>query len=121
MKYPVDDSTFTLHETLARRMTAVELKKLLRRAGQQPPQKKADLVQAVLQLLSGSGLQKIWQELDELQKLAVAEVTHSSWNHLDNERFLACYGKQPDWAIIPMTVTGMNLHFWHSFLGLDAG
>ena len=60
--------------------------------------RKADLVTAILPHLEGKKLQKIWQQLDELQKAAVAEVVHSAGNDYRADAFVAKYGQKPNFG-----------------------
>ncbi|MDX2255520.1 MAG: hypothetical protein NW214_08405 [Pseudanabaenaceae cyanobacterium bins.39] len=60
--------------------------------------RKAELVTAILPHLEGTKLQKIWQQLDELQKAAVAEVVHSSGNDHRADAFVAKYGQKPNFG-----------------------
>ena len=60
--------------------------------------RKADLVTAILPHLEGKNLQKIWQQLDELQKAAVAEVVHSAGNDYRADAFVAKYGQKPNFG-----------------------
>ncbi len=60
--------------------------------------RKADLVTAILPQLEGVNLQKIWRQLDELQKAAVAEVVHSSGNDYRADAFVAKYGQNPNFG-----------------------
>ncbi len=57
--------------------------------------RKADLITAILQQIEGVKIKKIWQQLDELQKAAVAEVVHSSGNNYNADAFVAKYGQKP--------------------------
>jgi hypothetical protein len=60
--------------------------------------RKAELVTAILQQLEDIKLQKIWRQLDELQKAAVAEVVHSSGNDYRADAFVAKYGQNPNFG-----------------------
>ena len=57
--------------------------------------RKADLITAILQQIEGVKIKKFWQQLDELQKAAVAEVVHSSGNNYNADAFVAKYGQKP--------------------------
>ena len=57
--------------------------------------RKADLVTAILQQIEEAKIQKIWQQLDELQKAAIAEVVHSSGSNYHADAFVAKYGQEP--------------------------
>lgn len=58
------------------------------------PTRKADLVEAVEGALHGESLRRIWDGLDDLEKLAVSEALHGDWGY-DRARFAAKYGAQP--------------------------
>lgn len=79
--------------------TVDELKKLCALLSlDQKLTRKADLVTAILQQIEGSKIKKIWQQLDELQKSAVAEVVHSSGNNYNADAFVAKYGQRPNFG-----------------------
>jgi hypothetical protein len=79
--------------------TVDELKKLCALLSlDQKLTRKADLVTAILQQIEGSEIKKIWQQLDELQKYAVAEVVHSSGNNYNADAFVAKYGQRPNFG-----------------------
>lgn len=54
--------------------------------------RKAELVAAIEAALSGSGLQKAWDELDEVGRNAVREAVHSPDHHHSPMNFQAKYG-----------------------------
>jgi len=79
--------------------TVDELKKLCALLSfDQKLTRKADLVTAILQQIEGAKIQKIWQQLDELQKAAVAEVVHSAGNNYNADAFAAKYGQNPNFG-----------------------
>jgi hypothetical protein len=47
-----------------------------------------------------NNLEKIWQDLDDIQQAAVSEVVHSDDNYLDDIKFEAKYGSSPEWSIV---------------------
>ena len=58
------------------------------------PTRKADMVAAIESRLSGASLRRLWDDLDELQRLAVAEALHDA-EGFEAARFVAKYGAQP--------------------------
>ncbi|OYQ65365.1 hypothetical protein B9G53_08140 [Pseudanabaena sp. SR411] len=79
--------------------TVDELKKLCALLSlDQKLTRKADLVTVILQQIEGVKIQKIWQQLDELQKAAIAEVVHSSGNNYNADAFVAKYGQKPNFG-----------------------
>lgn len=76
--------------------TIDELKKLLALFSvKNIPQKKVELVKHLEKYLQESGWKKLWQELDKLQQLAVAEVAHSDSSQFNHRTFQAKYGGLP--------------------------
>ncbi len=62
------------------------------------PTRKAELVALIQQHLENPDtLRKLWAELNDLQRAAVAEVVHA-WSEFDGTRFRAKYGRDPDWG-----------------------
>lgn len=59
--------------------------------------RKAELVSAVEGYLLGSGLQPLWQELDDLQQAAVAETVYADEPYFRADKFAAKYGSLPEW------------------------
>ena len=53
------------------------------------------LTAAILQPMSGAGLQGAWDQLDHYQRLAVAEATHDAHGMFNGTRFAAKYGQRP--------------------------
>ncbi|MCZ6872797.1 MAG: hypothetical protein O7G88_04590, partial [bacterium] len=64
--------------------------------------RKAELVAFIAQHLQGDNLTKLWQQLDTLQQLAVAETLYSPENLFDAARFKAKHGELPTFG----TTTG---------------
>src|SRR5579871_2034491 len=62
------------------------------------PTRKADLVAVIIRHLEGDGLEKLWSQLDELQKAAVAETLYAPDGRFHPDRFRAKYAKDPDWG-----------------------
>jgi hypothetical protein len=91
----------TLEAALDSVHTVDTLKMYARRLGIQGPTRKSDIVRAVADSvlgrdLSGSRIERIWERLDETQKLAVAEAVHGNGG-LDLSCFKAKYGRTPLW------------------------
>ena len=78
--------------------TGQELRKLAGLTGEKIPSRKGDLVAVIRRHLAGDRLRAVWQDLDELQRAAVAEVVHSASTRFPAERFRAKYGRSPDWG-----------------------
>ncbi|MEM9219673.1 MAG: hypothetical protein AAGD25_35765 [Cyanobacteria bacterium P01_F01_bin.150] len=88
----------TLEEGLSLRTVDV-LKKLLQLLPiQERPTRKAELMDMIASYLRGPGLKKLWNDLDTLQKAAVAEAAHNTDGHYYSEQFWAKYGGYPDWG-----------------------
>jgi len=89
----------TLSEALARK-TVDELKALaallpeVARAG-----RKDELMAAVLSHLGGAALRSLWDRLDEMQRLAVAESLYTPGGLFDSHRFRAKYGALPRFSV----------------------
>lgn len=89
----------TLNEALAR-LTVDQLKSLLDhvpdaiRAG-----KKNELIAAIARALSGASLRSLWDRLDDVQRLAVAETLHSPDGFFHPRQFQAKYGRLPYFSI----------------------
>ncbi len=58
------------------------------------PTRKAELVEAVESALQGESLRRIWNGLDEFERLAVSEALHGAGGY-DPVRFAAKYGTRP--------------------------
>lgn len=89
---------FTLEEGLNFH-TVDDLKKLLvLLPTQEKPKRKAEFVAAIAQhLTSGPKLKKLWKDLTELQKMAIAEAIYMNDGIFAPEQFLAKYGELPEW------------------------
>jgi hypothetical protein len=89
----------TLIEALARN-TVDELKALaallpeVARAG-----RKDELMAAILSHLDGAALRSLWDRLDEMQRLAVAESLYTPGGLFDSQRFRAKYGALPRFRV----------------------
>jgi len=59
------------------------------------PTRKGELVALIEQYLSGKQLRALWEQLDETQKLAVAETIHYEHGVFNAHRFRAKYGVLP--------------------------
>src|SRR5215470_3413489 len=59
------------------------------------PMRKGELVELLEQYLSGKQLRALWEQLDEKQKLAVAETIHYENGVFNAHRFRAKYGTLP--------------------------
>ena len=59
------------------------------------PTRKADMVKAIVDRLSGRGLRQTWDRLDKTQQLAVRETLHGADGSFDPARFQGRYGKLP--------------------------
>ncbi len=92
------DVPFTLEEGLNFH-TVDDLKKLLALLPtQEKPKRKAELVAAIAQhLTSAPKLKKLWEDLTELQKTAIAEAIYINDGIFVPEQFLAKYGALPEW------------------------
>lgn len=62
------------------------------------PTRKAELIIFIQRHLEGSELRSIWDQLDELQQAAVADVVHGEDPYFHADRFVAKYGRQPNWG-----------------------
>ena len=79
--------------------TVDDLKKLLKLLPiPERPTRKAELVSAIAAYLTGSGLKKCWQDLDELQQATVAEAVYVTGGVYQSAQFRAKYGKSPEWG-----------------------
>lgn len=78
--------------------TVDELKKILQLLPvTEKPGRKDDLINAISTYLLGAGLKNLWNELDELQKAAVAEAVYITDGEFQPEQFQAKYGALPAW------------------------
>ncbi len=86
----------TLRAAIERR-TIDELKPLAKHFVSRVPVRKVDLVELLVKQLEGDGLRAVWDQLTEVQKIAVAETVHDPDGRFDAVRFEAKYGQLP-WA-----------------------
>jgi hypothetical protein len=97
-RYYADARIPTLEVALIEHMNADDLKRLAKHINQKIPTRKADIAAVIKRHLDGERLISVWQDLDDLQRAAVAEVVHSSSSHFLADRFAAKYGRSPDWG-----------------------
>lgn len=65
------------------------------------PARKAELVALVSDRLGRDDvLRDTWERLDDIQRAAVAEVVHGHGPGFEHDRFLAKYGRSPDWGTL---------------------
>ena len=89
----------TLKEALAR-LTVDDLKALMRcLSDTAPPGRKDDLVNKIHQSLDGAGLRALWNRLDDMQRLAVAETLYAVDGVFHPDQFRAKYGQLPDFSV----------------------
>lgn len=89
----------TLREALARN-TVDELKALTALLpGLAPVGRKDELIDALLGQLDGMALRSVWDKLDPLQRLAVAESLYTPGGQLDSRQFRAKYGALPSFRV----------------------
>jgi hypothetical protein len=89
----------TLNEVLPR-LTVDQLKSLMRWLPDASPTGRKDLlVGAILQSLAGDGLRALWDRLDDIQRMAVAETAYALDGFFDGNRFRAKHGRLPDFTI----------------------
>ncbi|MFL9962508.1 hypothetical protein PQR02_15690 [Paraburkholderia sediminicola] len=89
----------TLNEVLPR-LTVDQLKSLLHWLPDASPTGRKDLlVAAILRSLAGDGLRALWDRLDDIQRMAVAETAYALDGLFDGNRFRAKYGQLPDFTI----------------------
>lgn len=85
----------TLSDALAN-LTVDGLKSLLSNIPDAPRvTKKGDLIAAIMGSLSGASLRSLWDRLDDIQKLAVAEALYDPEGVFRRTQFLAKYGRLP--------------------------
>ena len=88
-----------LNEVLPR-LTVDQLKSLMRWLPDASPTGRKDLlVGAILRSLAGDGLRALWDRLDDIQRMAVAETAYALDGLFDGNRFRAKYGRLPDFTI----------------------
>lgn len=89
----------TLNEVLPR-LTVDQLKSLMRWLPDASPTGRKDLlVGAILRSLAGDGLRALWDRLDDIQRMAVAETAYARDGFFDGNRFRAKYGRLPDFTV----------------------
>ena len=89
----------TLNEVLPR-LTVDQLKSLMRWLPDASPIGRKDLlVGAILRSLAGDGLRALWDRLDDIQRMAVAETAYALNGLFDGNRFRAKYGRLPDFTV----------------------
>jgi hypothetical protein len=86
--------------------------------------RKADLVAEILSHLQGAKLKQVWQQLDTVQKAAVAEAVHRDDSTYDPEVFMAKYGQEPNWGEVSSygwvkDPSRLFLFFYGKFIPLD--
>jgi hypothetical protein len=97
-RYPTIDNLLSLQQALEA-IIVDDLKKL--KALLPDPRKltrKADLVDGIRSQLLGENLRKLWAQLDDLQKAAVAEVIHGEDGYYFHEIFRAKYGESANFG-----------------------
>lgn len=97
-RYYTDGSIPTLGIALEQHMNVGELKQLVGLTDHRAPTRKAELVDLILKHLGGDRLRLVWDQLDETQQAAVAEVVHSPDTAFDAGCFRAKYGRDPLWG-----------------------
>jgi hypothetical protein len=89
----------TLNEVLVR-LTIDQLKSLMRWLPDASPTGRKDvLVGAILRSFAGDGLRSLWDSLDDIQRMAVAETAYALDGLFDGNRFRAKYRRLPDFTI----------------------
>jgi hypothetical protein len=93
------DERATLKDALFE-MNNDDLKSLGKLTGERRdlPTRKAELVDVVLRHVKGERLLAVWQDLDETEQAAIAEVVHSASSLFSPARFRAKYRRDPDWG-----------------------
>ena len=94
----VDETISTLDIALIENMSVDDLKKLAKHTNQKIPTRKAEIAAMIKRHLDGDRLKTVWQRLDKLQQAAVAEVVHSGSSNFLADRFVAKYGRSPNWG-----------------------
>lgn len=61
------------------------------------PRDKSTLIETIASSLKEETLRQLWNDLDEMQKAAVAEAVYSDRYLWNPERFIAKYGDEPEW------------------------
>ena len=93
------DGNATLEETLLA-FSVEELKSLARLVAKRSPPRKAEIVRLLTREMTGPGIKRFWEELDETERLAVSESLHTWGGSYEGERFLAKYGRSPAWGTL---------------------
>lgn len=88
----------TLNEVLPR-LTVDQLKLMHWLPDASPTGRKDLLVGAILRSLAGDGLRALWDRLDDIQRMAVAETAYALDGLFDGNRFRAKYGRLPDFTV----------------------
>ena len=85
----LEDALLALHSVDLRAMTQLlPIAKPL-------PTRKADMATAIMGCLAGERLSDVWEDLDDMQRLAVAEALYDPDRRFHQHRFHAKYGKLP--------------------------
>ena len=87
---------FTLSDALAS-LRSDELRPMMSRLSVPKPRptRKADMIAAIESRLAGGSLRGLWDNLDEIQQLAVSEALHDPHGGFHSTRFKAKYGALP--------------------------
>src|SRR5260370_25805153 len=85
---------------VAARLAIDQLKSLMRwLPDASPTGKKDQLVGQIQRSLTGDGLRALWDRLDDIQRMAVAETAYALNGFFYGNRFRAKYGRLPDFTI----------------------
>lgn len=85
-----------------------------------PPTRKADMIAAIERRLGGASLRRLWDDLDEVQRLAVGEALHDAGG-FEAARFGAKYGAFPAGFDGIGAPGALPLRFFLHFRGGHAG
>ncbi|WP_232450552.1 hypothetical protein [Burkholderia ubonensis] len=89
-----------LNDALAR-LTIDQLKSLMRWLPETSPTGKKDLlIGQISRSLDDDGLRTLWERLDDIQRMAVAEAAYAPDGLFDGKRFRAKYGRLPDFTVM---------------------
>jgi hypothetical protein len=122
----------TLNEVISR-LTVDQLKSLVRwLPDASATGRKGRLVEEILRCLAGDGLRALWDRLDDIQRMAVAEAAHSLDGIFDKNQFRAKYGRLPDFTVKvekrghysiyePPSALGFFLYYRDGWYGLHFG
>ncbi|WP_230461566.1 MULTISPECIES: helicase-associated domain-containing protein [Burkholderia cepacia complex] len=92
--------TAMLNDALAR-LTIDQLKSLMRWLPDTSPTGKKDLlIGQISRSLDDDGLRTLWERLDDIQRMAVAEAAYAPDGLFDGKRFRAKYGRLPDFTVM---------------------